>query len=198
VSRLLTRLLLAVTLGLVPSTARAEWQMKPFGGITFGGTSPYVDLDRVQGKPKLNLGFATLWQGEVLGIEGDVATTSGFFSGDSRNILRSHVATFGGNVVIAMPRRLAEYTLRPYFVSGLGGAHVSFSEGTEVFVFSRTLPMWDVGGGVTGFISDTVGLNWDIRLFRSLRPERPESTGAVLEEAKLSFWRVTMGFSIRL
>jgi hypothetical protein len=172
--------------------------MKPFGGVTFGGSSPYVDRDRVQGKPKLNLGFGTLWQGDIFGVEGEVATTSGFFSGESKLILRSHVATFGGSVVIALPRRIAEYTLRPYFVSGLGGAHVSFTDNARVSVVSRTLPTWNIGGGVTGFISDTVGINWDVRLFRTLRPERPEPFGPVVSEGKLSFWRATVGFSFRL
>jgi hypothetical protein len=183
---------------LAPATADADWQLKPFGGITFGGGSPFYDFDRVAGKPKFNLGVSALWQGEVLGIEGDVATTSGFFSGDSRKITRSHVATVAGDVVVALPRRIAEYTLRPYAVAGLGLAHVSFRDGLESVVFSRALATWDLGGGATGFISNNVGLNWDIRLFRTLRPQRPDSTSPVAEEKKLSFWRATMGFTFRL
>ena len=190
--------LVAVAVLAWPLTARAEWQAKPFGGLTFGGGSPFVDLDRVQGKPRLNLGLSALWLGEVVGIEADVATTSGFFSGEAKRILHSHVATVSGNVVIALPKRIAEYTLRPYVVGGLGFAHVSFTDGVKTYDYSNVLPAWDVGGGATGFISDTVGLNWDVRLFRTLRPERPNSTGAVVEEKKLSFWRATMGISIRL
>jgi len=190
--------LLGLALLACPASARAEWQAKPFGGVTFGGGSPFVDLDRVQGKSKLNLGVSALWLGEVLGIEGDVATTSGFFSGDSKQILRSHVATVSGNVVIALPKRIAQYTLRPYVVGGLGFAHVSFTDGVKTLDYSKVLPAWDVGGGATGFVSDTVGLNWDVRLFRTLRPERPNPTGAVIEEKKLSFWRASMGISIRL
>ena len=41
----------------VAAPARAEWQMKPFGGITFGGSTTFVDLDDQAGKPKLNLGI---------------------------------------------------------------------------------------------------------------------------------------------
>ncbi len=197
--RRFTRLcLVALALLSCPQTARAEWQAKPFGGLTFGGGSPFVDLDRVQGTPKLNLGVSGLWLGEVVGIEADVATTSGFFSGDAKRVLRSHVATVSGNVVIALPKRIAQYSLRPYVVGGLGFAQVSFTDGVKTYDYSHVLPAWDLGGGATGFISDTVGLNWDVRLFRTLRPERPNSTGAVIEEKKLSFWRATMGVSIRL
>ncbi|MEQ1911778.1 MAG: hypothetical protein ABMA15_23365 [Vicinamibacterales bacterium] len=190
--------LVVVLLGVVfvPKAANAEWQMRPFGGITFGGSSPFVDLDLVQGKAKLNLGASALWQGEILGIEGEVATTSGFFSGSTKKIARSHVATFGGNLVMALPRRMAEYSLRPYAVAGLGLAHVSFSDGVKAVVFSDALPTWDVGGGATGFISKNVGLNWDVRRFRTLRSQ--PVTGQVVEEGKLSFWRATMGFAIRL
>jgi opacity protein-like surface antigen len=190
---------LVVAGALAPATARADWQLKPFGGVTFGGGSPFTDLDRVEGKPKFNLGMSVQWLGEVVGLEGDVATTSGFFTGEERNIARSHVATVTGNVVVALPRRMAEYSLRPYAVAGAGFAHVSFRDGIEALVYGRALSAWDVGGGATGFVSDSVGLNWDVRFFRTLRPQEPETTtSAIVEKRKLSFWRVSMGFSIRL
>ena len=169
---------------------------KPFGGITFGGSSPFVDYDRVAGKPKLNLGVSAIHLGEIFGFEGEVATTSGFCSGGT-TITLSHVATMDGYVVVAMPRRMAEYTLRPYAVAGLGLAHVSFSDKLRTSVFSELLPAWDVGGGATGFVSKNVGLNWDVRMFRTLRSQQPLS-GLVVQPGKLSFWRATMGFAIRL
>jgi hypothetical protein len=187
-----------LVLFLAPKPAHGEWQLKPFGGVTFGGNSPFVDLDGVQGHPKLNLGTGIIWQGEVIGLEGDVATTSGFFSGKKRAITQSHVATLTGNLLIALPRRMSEYSLRPYMAVGIGTAHTRFSDGIRTFDYSKALPSWDIGGGATGFISDTVGLNWDFRLFRTLRPQEPQSNGAVVEKGKLSFWRLTMGFAFRL
>lgn len=186
---------LALLLTMVPGRASAEWMVKPFGGVTFGGSSPFVDYDHVAGKPKLNLGVSAIRLGEVLGFEGEVATTSGFFSGDA-TITQSHVATMDGNVIIALPRRIAEYTLRPYAVAGLGMAHVSFSDKFKTSVFSDFLPAWDIGGGATGFVSKNVGLNWDVRMFRTLRSQ--PLTGLVVQQGKLSFWRASMGFAIRL
>lgn len=182
---------------LVPQPADAQWQLKPFGGITFGGSSPFIDFDGVQGDRKLNLGAGVIWQGEVLGLEGDVATTSGFFTGKLRRITESHVATFTGNLLIALPRRMAEYSLRPYAVVGLGLAHTRFTDGIRTYDYSEALPAWDIGGGATGFLSDTVGLNWDFRLFRTLRPQEPNN-GAVVEKRKLAFWRLTMGLAFRM
>jgi len=67
--------ILLISLALAPATARAEWQVKPFGGVTFGGsTTLLIDLDEQAGKPKLNLGVSGLWLGNVFGLEGDVAT----------------------------------------------------------------------------------------------------------------------------
>lgn len=193
-------LVLAGLAGLEPTLAHAEWQMKPFGGVTFGGsTTLVVDLDSEAGRPKFNLGISALRLGEVLGIEGDVATTAGFFSGDSRSrdtlVLRSHVATVTGNVVVAMPKRIAQYGLRPYAVVGLGTMHVGADDNLQALRYSNWLPAWDVGGGATGFLSDFVGVNWDVRRFQTLGGANT-ATGVGAE--KLSFWRATMGFTFRL
>jgi hypothetical protein len=202
VRRSLRLAVLVLGLVLAPAAARAEWQVKPFGGVTFGGsTTLLIDFDKQAGKPKLNLGVSGLWLGEVLGVEGDVATTAGFFSGDpgSRQtlVLRSHVATLMGNVVVAMPRRISQYGLRPYAVAGLGGMHISIDDNFQALPFTNWLSAWDVGGGATGFLNQFVGLNWDVRLVRTLRPEK-EVTGTSLGPEKLSLWRATMGISVRL
>ena len=166
--------ILLVSLALAPATARAEWQVKPFGGVTFGGsTTLLIDLDEQAGKPKLNLGVSGLWLGNVFGLEGDVATTAGFFSGDQSSpdtlVLRSHVATVMGNAIVAMPKSISQYGLRPYAVAGLGGMHVS----------------------------DFVGLNWDVRFFKTLQSQ-PGGTGVSVGPGQLSFWRATMGISVRI
>ena len=184
-----------MALALAPRAAWADWQLKPFGGVTFASQSPFVDVDHVPRTPKFNLGIGTTWQGNILGIEGDVSTTSGFFRGDLQKVIRSHVATVTGNVVVALPRRMAEYSLRPYAVAGVGVSHVSFSDGFAV-AFSDAPATWDVGGGVTGFVSKSVGVNWDVRRFQTIQSQ--PVTGLVVEEGKLSFWRATMGFAFRL
>jgi hypothetical protein len=190
--------LLGALLGLIPSAAHAEFQVKPFAGITFGGNTTFVDLDDVSGSAKLNLGISALWLGEIVGIEGDVATTSGFFtgSGDGRLVLRSHAATVTGNVVVAMPRRIARYGLRPYAVAGFGMVHVGLFDRDLVIPFGETLAAWDFGGGATGFLNDYVGLNWDVRMFRTQAGR--EVAGFSFGPAHLTFWRATMGLAIRL
>lgn len=174
--------------------------MKPFGGVTFGGsTTLVVDLDSEAGKPKFNLGISASRLGEILGVEADVATTAGFFSGDSRSrdtlVLRSHVATVTGSVLVAMPKRIAQYGLRPYAVVGLGTMHVGADDNLQALRYSNWLPAWNVGGGATGFLSDFVGVNWDVRRFQTLGGS---NTATGIGAEKLSFWRATMGFTFRL
>ena len=55
--------------------------------------------------------------------------------------------------------------------------------------------MLDFGGGATGFLTDRVGLNWDVRYFRSVGGE--EGTGLTFGKEQISFWRATMGVAIR-
>jgi len=188
---------LAVLITLAPSVAHAEWQLKPFGGITFGGTTTFVNLDDVAGSAKFNLGASVLWQGNIVGLEGDVATTAGLFSGEKNLILKSHVATVTGNVVVALPRRVAQYGLRPYLVGGLGVMQVGFFDNLNVLPYSDFLTAWDLGGGATGFVNDVVGVNWDLRLFHSFNTQKPVS-GFSFGPEQLSFWRATMGLSVRL
>ena len=199
--RLLRSVVVLLAVVFVPKAATAEWQLKPFGGITFGGnTTFFSDLDGAAGSRKVNLGISGVWLGEVVGVEGDVATTAGFFTGDSesasRLILRSHVATVTGNVVVALPKRIAQYSLRPYAVGGLGAMQIGITDNQSGLGGSIYRSAWDLGGGATGFLGDFVGVNWDVRFFKTTSGN--SAPGRSLAEGKLSFWRATMGFAVRL
>ena len=45
--------------------------------------------------------------------------------------------------------------------------HVDIEDSVEVFG-GDNLPAIDVGGGVTGFVTNRVGVSWDVRYFRSV------------------------------
>ncbi len=186
---------LTAWLGCVPAAASAEWQIKPFGGITFGGGTTFA-LANNGASPDLTLGGDLLLLGEVLGLEADFAHTPGFFENDQGLILSSYATSLTGNVVIAMPRRMTQYTLRPYLVAGLGFMHVDLDDYFEALSVARNLTAFDVGGGATGFLNETVGLNFELRYFRTIWPP-PEVTGLSVGPEQVSFWRATMGLTIR-
>ena len=110
---------LALALLAQPATASAEWQVQPFLGVTFGGGTSFVDLEHAAGHRHIAVGVSGLLLGDVIGIEADLGHMPGFFqTGDQALLKASRVSTLTGNVVLAMPRHLTQYTLRPYFVVG--------------------------------------------------------------------------------
>jgi hypothetical protein len=192
--------ILALTILLfLPAPAFAEWQIRPFIGATFGGGTTFVDLAGAAGAPNIVFGVNGALLGNVIGIDADFAHAPAFFqSGDQHLVLRSSVTTLIGNVVIAPPRHLTEYTLGPYFVVGAGLMHAHIDDVSSVFSVSRILPAMDIGGGANGFLSDRIGLSWDARYFWSVgRNERRGLSGVSFGAEQLSFWRASMAVVIR-
>jgi hypothetical protein len=184
-----------ILLLLQPASVRAEWQLRPFLGVTFGGSTTFFDLEQAADNLNLVIGFNGVLLGELIGVEADVGYAPGFFqSGSQHLVTRSSATTLTGNVVVALPRRLAEFTLRPYFVGGAGLMQARISDPINVLGVSRTLPAIDLGGGVTGFLSDRIGVSWDVRHFRSVGGKaRDQSIG----REQLSFWRANMALVFR-
>ncbi len=190
---------LLITLGIViarATAASAEWQVKPFLGGTYGGSSSYILVPQTGAPAHLSFGTSALWLGEVFGVEGDVAHTIGFFQDPNYPApTDSGVTTATGNVVVALPRHLAQYTLRPYIVGGAGVMHVAI----DIFsnpAISSTLKTMDLGAGVTGFLTNRIGVSWDVRYFRSI--DRTIESGQSIGSEHLSFWRASMAVAIRL
>lgn len=189
-------LTLAILL-LLASRASAEWQIKPFLGAAFAGSTTYLDLDQGAGVRHVTVGVSGMNLGEIFGVEADVAHVPGFFQsgGQFSQLVRgSSATTVTGNVVVALPRHLTEYTLRPYFVGGGGlmSARIDYAF-VETLAVSSKLAAWDIGAGVTGFLTDRFGVSWDVRYFRGIGgPDSGSSSGP-----KLSFWRANMALAIR-
>ena len=195
--------IVVLTLALVvlcAGQARAEWQLRPFAGLTFGGGTTFFDLEHASGKPNPAIGFNALWLGEFIGVDADLGYAPGFFQHGEQSqaasvlVSSSRVTTLTGSLVVALPRRVAEYTLRPYFTVGAGLMHVRSIDPKGVLSISTTLPAVDIGGGATGFLTDRVGIGWDVRHFRSTGGE---DRGFSFGPEHLSFWRATMAVAFR-
>ncbi len=187
-----------VALSCVPAApAGADWQVKPFFGLSFGGDTTFVDLENAAGGQNPVLGASGGWLGEVIGVEGDYGLGPGFFeAGNKRLVQSSRVTTFTGNVIVAVPERVARYTLRPYFVGGGGLVHVQIQGRLGGIEVSSTRPAIDLGGGVTGFLNERWGLGWEVRHFRTVG-ESGAINGLSFGEEHLSFWRATMAVAFR-
>jgi hypothetical protein len=187
----LAALLIAAARG--PAAYGAERQVQPFIAVSLGARTTFALLPTSVQKPNVVFGARALVLGDIFGIEGDVAHAPGFFE-SSTLVLHSRVTTMTGNVVIAMPRRLTEYTLRPFFVGG-GGVMIARAEDFfGALPVADKLPTLDVGGGVSGFVTSKVGFVWDLRYFRGIAGSEPSEASF---GRRLSFWRAGMALALR-
>jgi hypothetical protein len=174
---------LAVALLLLSApAAAAEKQVRPFAAVTFKGSTTFV-LGNAVGKRHTVLGVGAALVGDIVGVEGEVSWGPGFFEPDpDRLVVRSGVTTATGGVILTLPKRLTEYTLRPYFVAGAGVMRVNISDVLSVFDPTKALAAYDIGGGAVGFLTSQVGLAWDVRRFGTLKASAQNPVRRLREE----------------
>jgi hypothetical protein len=182
---------------LAPAARAADRQIRPFIGVTFAGDTTIIDLENATGNPHATIGVNAAILGDILGVDVDLARTGGFFeSGNKHLVLSSSVTTLTGNLVIAAPRRLTEYSLRLYFVAGGGMMRVAKVDYFDVFDISDVLPAFDVGAGAIGFVTNKIGVSWEIRRFESLGGS-DQLTGVTIGRERLTYWRASMALVVR-
>jgi hypothetical protein len=196
-----TRLAVVLAASLLVGSTRvrgAERQIRPFAGATFAGSTTFVDPELAVPAPNIAIGASAALLGEIFGVEVDVGDMPGLFgSGDSNLVRSSRVTSVTGNVIVAAPHRLTEYALRPYIVAGAGVMRVRTTTAFNVFDVAAVLPTMDLGGGAIGFITNRIGVCWDIRRFQGTRRGQGENGLTTSGEEHLSFWRGTMAVVIR-
>jgi outer membrane protein with beta-barrel domain len=190
--------LVVVAAGLWPVAASAaDKQIRPFIGATFGGQTTFLDFDSVTGKPNIVFGVSVVTLGDVFGVDVDLADAPGFFEGNDHIYLNSRVTTLTGNVVIAAPRRLTEYILRPYFVGGAGLMRIHADDYFGAFKVERIRPAFDLGGGVLMFFTNTVGASFEVRRFQNFYHSSDDAGLTLTGSERLSFWRAGLSLAIR-
>lgn len=191
-----------------PRGASADWLFTPLVGLTFKGDTTLIDLgtsdfEPASSKVHWNFGGAVTWLGNgPLGVEGLFVYTPGFFESGEINVLQSsRTMALMGNLVLAAPRGWNEYGLRPYVSGGFGLLHASGKDLDEVELFAKPVNLWgyNIGGGAVGFLSDRVGLRFDLRYFSEVQPkDDPEIVGIFsFAPVELSYWTTSIGVVIR-
>lgn len=177
--------------------ARADFLITPFVGSVFGGNTTLLDLDIGAASSKhWTFGGSAAWlSSHVLGFEADFAMVPGFFenSNDTGLITGSRVTTLSGNVIAAMPLSISRESLRPYVSGGLGLMHVTVEDLIGLNESGDWLGV-QVGGGAIGLITERAGVRFDLRHARSLSRD---TTLRGDRAPKLSFWRATVGVTLR-
>jgi hypothetical protein len=190
-------MMLLAVLAAVPAAA-GERQLRPFFGATFGGSTTYVDPETASGTWNPVIGISGVFLGELFGAEVDMFDAPGFFeTGDKELVRNSHVVGVTGNVIVAAPHRLTEYSLRPYLVAGVGLMRLNATTTFGVFDLAATTPAVDIGAGAVAFVTNRVGVSWELRRFQSVGANRVEPGLTTTGELHLSYWRATMAAVFR-
>jgi opacity protein-like surface antigen len=192
--------LAAVCVLFPAANARADWLLTPFIGTTFAVDTTFLTPDpRAPSNKQWMFGGSGAWlSDQVFGVEADLGLSPGFFEADNAEnlVTSSHVTTLSANVLAAAPLAVTRDSLRPYLLAGLGLVHVTLQD--QICLAgcpSSNLLGLQLGGGALGFISDRTGLRFDLRYVRTLSRATDEITRE--RRSKLSFWRATVGVTLR-
>lgn len=194
----------AVVLLAIARPASAEWHLSPMVGLTFSGSTTIVDLEHASGKVHGHFGGAvSLLGGGLFGAEAVVMVTPRFFQthGTTNLVASSRTMALMGNMMVTAPRRLTEYSLRPFVSAGFGVLHASATErysllpGGEIFPISENISSFNVGGGAIGFLTARTGLRLDVRYFSNLH--HSNTGGPSIGRVQLRYMTVSIGLVFR-
>ncbi|HSL20822.1 MAG TPA: porin family protein [Vicinamibacterales bacterium] len=185
-----------------PATASADWMFTPFVGLTAGGNVEDISGASLDTDTKANFGGGLTWMGAgIVGFDLDFGYAPNFF-GDSPEFGDSNVTTLMANAVVGVPiGGQSGAGVRPYVVGGIGLLRERIDSANQFFDdVSRNDWGFNLGGGVTGFVTDNVGIRGDIRYFRALKGDTEDDRGTdldIFDIDSLDFWRATVGVSFR-
>jgi hypothetical protein len=159
--RAIKSLLLTAVIAVVwaPVQARADGYLSPWAGVNFGS-----NIDNGRTALGMNAGFMG---GGVVGLEAAFGYSPSFF-GTENDFGHNTVIDLMGNIVIGIPIGGTRGAgLRPYISGGAGLVRTQIDGNTLLgHVSSRNNDFgWDLGGGITGYITHHFGVRGDIRYF---------------------------------
>jgi opacity protein-like surface antigen len=187
-----------------PSRASADWLFTPFLGANFGGNASFGDFDDFDDEfeRRVDFGASLGWMGSgIVGFELDFGWSPNFFENTigpgNFEFGDSNVTTLMGNVLVGIP--IGGQTgpgIRPYGSAGLGLVRSRVDGGDFFDDLSSNDFGLNVGAGVHGFFTDSIGIRGDIRYFRSLTDNEPDDEFD-LALSDFDFWRATVGVTFR-
>jgi hypothetical protein len=201
----ITSALVLMVWAAAPAKASADWLFTPYIGMNWGGNAGFTDLagdfeDKFE--RQVNFGASLSWMGAgALGFEVDFGYSPNFFentTGDADfQFGDSNVTTLMANLKVGAP--FGGQTgggIRPYASGGVGLIKTRIDDPDDLFELNSTDWGLNVGGGVAGFFSDNIGLQGDVRYFRSLQDNEPDNEVDVAL-GSFNFWRGTVGVVFR-
>jgi hypothetical protein len=180
-----------------PGRVGAEWHITPFTGVNFGGSASDESLapgrDGQSSSPAF--GVTTGWKRGRFGADADLAYAPTFFDDDGGFVTKTSVLTFMGNGRFVLPLGMDE-SWQPFASGGLGIIRPNLGEPGGLAEVDDAKFGWNVGGGVTGFLGDHVGVTGDVRYFRTMDDE-DEVNPFAIDFSGFDFWRGSVGVTFR-
>jgi opacity protein-like surface antigen len=188
-SRIVAFAILALAAATVP--ARADGFVTPILGYNFGGDSANCQALTNCEEKHLNFGVSLMAASGIFGFEEDVAYAKNFFAsmpGTENNVFTAMSNLTAG--VFAGP-------VQPYVLAGVGliRSHVSLNP-TATGAQTSNAFGYDLGGGINGFFSRSVGIRGDLRHFHTFQ-EVPILRANLVPQENLDFWRASLGITFR-
>ena len=183
--------------------AFAEWHISPLIGLTHGGETNIHNISDAGTQSHLNIGGAVALLGSgIFGVEGVavfVPTFKGTRASDPRGLVESsRIFSLMGNAVLTTPRRLTEYSLRPFLSGGFGAIRVSVPLTGELVASRSTLGGFNIGGGAVGFLTNRTGVRFDFRYYHAFEREEPLGfTDLPPAPVRLSYTTLSVGVVFR-
>ena len=193
----MTARLVAVSIGalltLVPSTATADWIVRPFVGAAVSPDHGFVDLEKI-GDSKLVWGTAAGWRPGAVGVELEISILPGFFDGPSGLVVGGRVTAIVGNVTWQLPKPHESSRLRAYVAGGAGIVRIRLDDALEAFSSETSLAAGNAGGGILVRLRPRLDANADVRY---LKTQFGDVDRAGFSEQFVSFTRLTGGIVLR-
>ena len=177
----------AVLMCATPSAVQAQGHvlLTPFAGVNFGG-----DLDNTRGA----FGAALTVMGDHLGFEIDFSHAPNFFGDEDIPGVDSSAMTLMGS--LKWTRRVQDRGVQPYLVAGLGLIRTRL-DADDLFDNITTNDLgFNLGGGIGVFVTDNVGLRFDVRYLRAFQ-DADFGDDVDFEISSFDFWRATAGLAFK-
>ena len=189
----------------VPAKASADWLLTPYIGGNWSNQVRFADNQgdfTEEFESRMNYGLSLAWMGGgMAGFEIDASYTPNFFErtrGTDSRLGDSNVGTLMANVVLGVPvGGQGGVGLRPYVAGGVGIIRSQISDPGDLFDVSSNDLGFNVGGGVTAFVADNLGIRGDVRYFRGLKDNEPGGGPLDFSMSDLRFWRWSLGATLR-
>jgi opacity protein-like surface antigen len=189
---------MACLLALGASPVRAQGYIGVFTGVNFGGDAGRSLAQALDAGSRLTWGGPVGGMpGGVLGAELDVASARNFF-GERSPLGDNSVLTVMPALIVGIPVGGQRGPgIQPYVTAGLGLIRRDLQIGSVEVLKDNDLG-YSLGVGVTGYLSDHIGLRGDYRYFRNIDVDESTSAlGIMLERGTFHFSRGTIGVLFR-